>query len=154
MVVKENSLYVEDFYNHIINEGYRLQADEWQKSVALITFSTDVNAVILDKNPLINKAKQFLATMKNRFDYKNIICKAADNLIAYSVGRLNGRYRDEAGNIFDEHSKTLKILGIDKDTAIELADKLCAAFKQESVMLEYTYNGKVDNPVFVYHTDD
>ena len=39
----------------------------------IIVFSTDVNAVELDKNKIVNKIKQVIATFKNRFRKDSII---------------------------------------------------------------------------------
>lgn len=112
----------------------------------IITLSTDCNALELDKNRFLNAIKQFIQTWKQRLTYTKTIDKVAQdyNLVGWTVGKyLNGRYTGKDGNVYDENSITIEVVGVTSDKLIAIAEDLCRLFNQEGVMVKDYNNGKV-----------
>lgn len=112
----------------------------------IIVLSTDVNAEILSNNKLVNWIKQKATTIKNRITYKHMIDKRAQekDFIGWTVGKyLNGRYTAKDGSVFDENSISIEVLGVDFDTLVDFATRLCKDFKQETVLLKDYESGRV-----------
>lgn len=129
-------------YNGIC-EGIQFEPDEKEKG-GIIVFSEEVNAIQLSSNKVINWLKQKVATIGNKINGRKTIDKIAkDNeLIGWTVGNyLNGRYTAKDGTCYGEKSLSVEIIGVDTDTMIKIAEQLCTAFKQESVLLkDYSSN--------------
>lgn len=124
--------------NTIISEGidYEFAKD---KTGGIITFSTQVNAVKLTDNMITNWIRKKFETFKNKFTANSKIDEIAKKfeLQGWTVGKfLSGRYTDKNGNVYDENSLSLEVIGIDKDTLISLAEEICKAFMQESVLVK------------------
>lgn len=115
-----------------------------ERKGGIIAFSTDVNAIKLSENSIVNWVKQKLESIKNRMLYRDKIThifqdisKKNDEALGFTIGNfLNGRYVDQSGNVFDEHSLCLNITNIDWDDFYEIARKILVDFKQESVLIK------------------
>lgn len=129
----------------LLSDGIQFEPDDSEKG-GIIIFSQEVNAVELSKNKLVNWAKQKLATLGNRLSGKRKIDKIADDneLIGWTVGNyLNGRYKAKSGVFYGEDSLSLEIIGVSTDTLIKIAEQLCSAFQQESVLVKDYSTGRV-----------
>jgi hypothetical protein len=113
----------------------------------MIILSTDVNAVKLSENKLVNWVKQKIVSVENKFAFNKKLTKLASkhkDIFAWSIGRyFHGRYRSKEGYYFDEKSLSIEILGVPVKILIELAEDLCREFKQEAVMLKDYANDRV-----------
>ena len=126
-----------------INERIMFEPADNKKG-GIIVFSTDVNAISLSKNQIINKIKQTIETLKNRLFATKKIDKIANRneLVGWTVGHyLDGRYTDKKGNQYGENSLSVEIIGVDTEKLINIATTLCRYFKQESVLVkDYSQN--------------
>lgn len=113
----------------------------------IIVLSTDVNALRLAENDVINWVKKKFYTYKNRLQKSSMIDKAAkrNHIEAMTVGYyLRGKYKKpKTGEIFTEHSLSVEILGIDEETLFKFADELCEDFLQECVLVKSYKNNKI-----------
>ena len=112
----------------------------------IIVFSTDVNAVKLSDNQVINWVKKKFYTLKNRLVKGSMLDKIADknNITAMTVGYyLQGRYKAQNGSVFTEHSLSIEVLGVDTDTLFSLAEDICRDFKQEAVLVKSYHDGGI-----------
>lgn len=118
----------------------------------LIIFSTDINAVKLSKNAIVNKIKQFIATLNQRLTagkkvHKTIFKYNQSNeeyIGAYSLGNFfKGNYIDDSGNRYSEKSLCLEVNGISSKTLLKLAEMLCEEFKQETVLVKDLNKNKI-----------
>ena len=84
----------------------------------VIVFSTELNAVTLDKNKFLNKIKQISATFRNRLRRGNIIHQTINKfneqgqeyIGAYSVGNyFQGKYVGDNGEMYNESSMCVEI---------------------------------------------
>ena len=104
-----------------------------------IVFSTDVNAVPMSKNKIVNWVKQKVATLNNRITATNKIDKVAQNndLVGWTIGKgLSGRYTAKNGKAFGENSVSVDLVGISTDKLLKIATELCNLFNQESVLVK------------------
>ena len=118
----------------------------------VITFSTDVNAVKMSGNKLINKIKQVVETFKQRIGKGNIIHKAVrrfndaseEHIGAYSVGNFfHGRYVGDSGEMYNEKSVSVEVNGLSSKSLVKLAEYLAEMFRQETVLVKDLNNGKI-----------
>ena len=112
----------------------------------IITLSTDVNAVPLSENKLVNWVKQKYASLKNRFTKSGMTDKIAKkhDLIGWTIGNfLDGHYRAKDGSDFNERSISVEIVSIDFDTLMSVAEDLCRDFKQQSVLVKSYDTGHI-----------
>lgn len=133
------------------NEARRREFDKENEKGGIIVFSTDLNAVTLSDNKVINWVKKKYYTLKNRITKGSMLDKIADQkeIIAMTVGYyLQGRYKDNNGNMFSEKSVSVEILGIDEDKLFSIAEDICRDFKQECVLVKSYRDGGV------YFVDD
>lgn len=137
--------YLDDSHN--IEEGIDFEFVEKEKG-GIIVFSTDVNAVPLSTNKIINWLKQKIVTIGNRLNTNRKIDKIVGGkyeATAWTVGKyLSGRYTAKNGNFFGENSVSVEIIGITLDTLINVAEDLCEEFLQESVLVKsYADGGRI-----------
>ena len=119
----------------------------------VITFSTDVNAVKLSDNQLVNKVKQVVETLKQRLGRNKIIHKqvnlfndenSEEYIGAYSVGNFfKGKYVGDNGEMFNEKSVSVEINGLSSRSLFKMAEMLAKAFRQETVLVKDLNNGKI-----------
>lgn len=137
------NMYNYDKKSVIISEGIVTEFKDDKKG-GIITFSTEVNAESLSNSKLINWFKQKFNTILNRLNKNKKIDKIANkhDLTAWTVGNfLHGRYTANNGEVFDENSLSVEIVGIDFDELIKIAEELCIEFIQESVLVkDYSTN--------------
>lgn len=132
----------------------------------IIVFSTDVNAVELDKNKIYNKVKQILTTLNQRINTGKIAHKIINKfnkynneyIGAYSVGNaFKGKYVGDDGEEYNERSTTIEINGLSSNGLLRLAEMIARIFHQETVLVKdfnnmkfYLANGlrSNDNPDF------
>lgn len=118
----------------------------------IIVFSTDVNAVELDRNKILNKIKQIITTYKNRFKRDSIIHgiinkfneKGTESIGAYSVGNFfNGRYVGDHGEMFNEKSLAVEINGLSSESLLSIAEMIAKEFMQETVLVKDLNKNKI-----------
>lgn len=109
----------------------------------IVVISTDVNASEQNKNKLLNWISQKIKTFKNRITYSkktNDRLKGDEKVGGWTIGRfLRGRYVGKNGQVFDENSFSIEIVGVDFKTLLDIAEDLCKSFDQETVLVK-TYN--------------
>lgn len=113
----------------------------------IIVFSTDVNAVKLSENAVINWVKQKLTTLKQRLMHKKIMTdtmKKYDEVYGFTIGNfMTGRYKAQDGSYFDEHSMSVEIIGVPRDTLFDIADELMKAFHQQCMLVKDYETGSI-----------
>lgn len=118
----------------------------------IIVFSTDVNAVELDKNKIVNKIKQVIATFKNRFRkdsiIHNVMNRFNDNgdeyIGAYSVGNFfKGKYVGDNGEMYNERSLAIEINGLSSKSLLKVAEMIAQEFMQETVLVKDLNRNKI-----------
>lgn len=111
----------------------------------VIVFSTDVNALKLSKNKILNKIKQVISTYKNRFNRGHIVDDTISQfnqqnkeyIGAYTVGNLfNGKYVGDNGEAFNEKSMCVEINGLSSLSLLKLAEMIAKSFMQETVLVK------------------
>ena len=130
----------------------------------VITFSTDINALKMSNNAIVNKMKQFIETLKQRFNKDKILHnvitkfnKQSDEYIgAYSVGNFfKGKYVGDNGEMYDEKSLSIEINGLSTKSLVKVAEDIANRFRQETVLVKDLNTGKIflvdgepsDNPI-------
>jgi len=118
---------------------------EFEDKGGIIVFSVNVNAVQLSNNKLINLIKNNIETFKNKIfkDKKiNKVLSQYDEIFGVSIGNyVKGRYKSDSGNLFDESSLSIEIIGITTEVLNKVAESLASEFKQETVLVkDYTSN--------------
>ena len=118
----------------------------------IIVFSTDVNAVELDKNKIINKIKQVITTFKNRLKKDAIIHnvmnkfndKGGEYIGAYSVGNFfKGKYVGDNGEMYNERSLAVEINGLSSGSLLKVAEMIAQEFMQETVLVKDLNKNKI-----------
>ena len=118
----------------------------------IIVFSTDVNAVELDKNKIINKIKQAITTFKNRLKKDAIIHnvmnkfndKGGEYIGAYSVGNFfKGKYVGDNGEMYNERSLAVEINGLSSESLLKVAEMIAQEFMQETVLVKDLNKNKI-----------
>ena len=118
----------------------------------IIVFSTDVNAVELDKNKIINKIKQVITTFKNRLKKDAIIHnvmnkfndKGGEYIGAYSVGNFfKGKYVGDNGEMYNERSLAVEINGLSSESLLKVAEMIAQEFMQETVLVKDLNKNKI-----------
>lgn len=118
----------------------------------VIVFSTDVNAVELDSNKILNKIKQIIVTYKHRLKkdsmMHNVINKFNDNggeyIGAYSVGNFfKGKYVGDNGDMFNDKSLSIEINGLSSESLLKLAEMIAQEFMQETVLVKDLNKNKI-----------
>ena len=128
-------------YTWMNSEGILESIDfEFDKKGGVIVFSTDVNAVDISNNKLLNRLKKVVQSMLNRaFVGKKIgkVMDKHDEVYGFTIGKfVTGRYKAEDGSIYDEKSTSVEIIGIDSDTLLKVAEDIAAEFDQETVLVK------------------
>lgn len=106
----------------------------------VIYFSTDVNSIPRAKNKIVNWLKQKFTTAKQRLFHSKIVkdvLKQKDFEGGFTEGpKCRGRYFDHKNNeIFDERSFSLSFTRIKNEDLIKVAEQICKAFNQQSVLV-------------------
>lgn len=121
----------------------------------VIVFSTDVNAIQLSSNKLINKVKQLVKTFNNRINKGKIIHNTINKLNkefgndedwigAYSVGNFfQGKYVGDNGEMYNEKSISVEVNGISSTYLLKFAELLAQEFMQETVLVKDLNTNKI-----------
>lgn len=119
----------------------------------IITFSTDINAVQLSSNKILNKIRQVIETFKQRLHKDRLIHNVIalfdrDNeeeyIGSYSVGHFfKGRYVGDDGQMFNENSVSVEVNGLSSKSLVNLAERIATTFKQETVLVKDLNCGKI-----------
>lgn len=118
----------------------------------IIVFSTDVNAVELDKNKIINKIKQVITTFKNRLKKDTIIHnvmnkfndKGGEYIGAYSVGNFfKGKYVGDNGEMYNERSLAIEINGLSSESLLKFAEMIAQKCMQKTVLVKDLNKNKI-----------
>ena len=128
-----------------LSEAVDLQIDDSKKG-GIIVLSTDVNAIKMSENKLVNWVKQRVETLKNRMFKTSMIDKVSQkyDLVGWTVGYfLDGRYTAKNGVPFGEQSLSVEIIGVTSETLINIATDLCRVFTQEAVLVKDYTTGSI-----------
>lgn len=113
----------------------------------IITFSLEVNANQQSANKLADFVKKKLKTISNKLTFKKKIDGIANSheLVGWTIGKyLDGRYYSrETKKQYSEDSLSLEIIGIGVEEPVKIAEELCEAFDQESVLVKDYSTGSV-----------
>ena len=122
----------------------------------IIVFAVNVNAVQMSDNHLINKIRQFVETLKNKFNKDNIVHNTIvsfnnDNsrnngeyIGAYSLGNFfKGKYVGDNGEMFNDKSLCLEINGLSSKSLLKLAEMISDRFRQETVLVKDLNKNKI-----------
>ena len=133
----------------ILDEGVHGQQYGMSKyRGGIIVFSTDVNAVQMDNNRMLNKIKQLIVTFNNRFNrgkkihktinkFNDIVNEPEERIGAYSVGNFfKGKYVGDNGEMYNEKSLSVEINGISSMHLLSFAELLAQEFMQETVLVK------------------
>ena len=104
-----------------------------------IVFSTDVNSIELSKCGFKDWLVQEYNTLTNRFKLRKILDSLwkKNDINAWTVGRgFRGIYTGKNGNIFDEKSIVINIVGQKVRKVVKVAKEICEEFNQECVMVK------------------
>lgn len=109
----------------------------------IIVFSTDINALKLDDNKVLNKIRQILTSYK-----KDSMIKSNDNggesIGAYSVGNFfKGKYVGDNGKMFADKSLSIEINGLSRKSLLKMAEMLAQEFLQETVLVKDLNKNKI-----------
>ena len=116
----------------------------------MIVFSTDVNAVEMAQNKILNKLKQIITTYKNSLNNGKIIHNIVNQynsqndeyIGAYNVGNFfYGKYVGDNGEMYNEKSLTVEVAGLSSRSLLTLAELIAKTFMQETVLVkDYNLN--------------
>lgn len=110
----------------------------------IIVFSTTVNAIYPDANSFLLKIKNWFnskyETLMNRLNSNNKINSVLSKhqeVQGFSVGSFfKGVYKAKNGQLYDETSLSVEIIGIEPLLLEIIASELCQEFKQESCLVK------------------
>lgn len=150
---RERCLYVISNADHISGIAQEAEEkDEFAKWLftgdkgGTIILSTDSNSLKLSDSKFKNWLLQKFTTVKNRMLAKRVLDKIRrrNNVYAWTVGQyLIGTYTGSNGKTFDERSLSIDCIGVSRKMLFTLAQELCAAFKQESVLVKDASNQQI-----------
>lgn len=127
-------------YTYFNRDGVILESIdfEFDKKGGVIVFSTDVNAVDISDNVLLNKLKQIIQSLMNKaLVTRKVgkIMKKHDEVFGFTIGKfVTGQYKAEDGSVYDENSTSVEIIGI--DSSVLLKEDIASEFKQETVLVK------------------
>ena len=143
--------------NFILSEGVhdsQYGLSEYRGGV--IVFSTEVNAVKLDKNAVKNKIKTIIVNFQQRFfsgkklhgiinKFNKYYKKMSDETIgAYSIGTaFKGKYVGDNGEEYNERSMSIEINGLSSEALLYLGEMIARAFHQDTVLIKDLNKNKI-----------
>lgn len=113
----------------------------------IIVFSTEVNAVQLDRSRIKNWIKQHIRSFVQKYNSGGILHKVVhsfnkhndseDYIGGYSVGNaFKGVYVGDNGEKYNEESTTIEVNGLSSEGLLRLAEMIARVFKQETVLVK------------------
>lgn len=149
-IKKENDIKCETtFFNTdgILTE----RKEEVENKGGIIVFSVDVNAVKQSENVLKNWFLRKVKTYQNIFQKKEKISKIIkqnEEVFGLTIGKfVTGRYRGTTGELYDESSLSIEIIGVTTEILDKVAMDVCKEFNQESVLVKNYDDNKI---YFIY----
>lgn len=145
----------ENINSFILDEGiHSIQYGLSKYRGGIIVFAINVNAIQMSNNKIINGIKQFVETLKNRFNKDKNVHNTITNfnndksrnngeyIGAYSLGNFfKGKYVGDNGEMFNDKSICLEINGLSSKSLLKLAEMIADKFKQETVLVkDLNYN--------------
>ena len=115
----------------------------------VIVLPTDVDAVEMSQNTVLDKVKQVVMTYGNRLRKGRVVRESLDgegteHIVAYSVGRsFTGKYVGDNGEMYDEKSLSVEVNGLSGRSLLRLAEMLADVFMQETVLVKDLNTGKI-----------
>lgn len=141
---KSETIYFNSGIEREVNE---VKKEEFELKGGIIVFSTDVNALELSKNNLINTVLKYLKTIENRLKLTDKLIKLINHyeeVYGITIGAFTrGKYKAQNGSIFNELSVSIEIIGISTEVLDSLAKDLCEEFHQESVLVKNYQDNKI-----------
>ena len=115
----------------------------------VIVLPTDVNAVELSQNAVMDKVKQVVVTYGNRLRKGRVVREPLDgegteHIVAYSVGRsFTGKFVGDNGEVYGEKSLSVEVNGLSGRSLLRFAEMLAGTFMQETVLVKDLNTGKI-----------
>lgn len=115
----------------------------------VIVLPTDVDAVEMSQNTVLDKVNQIVSAYGNRLRKGRIIRKSlngegTEHIGAYSVGRsFTGKFVGDNGEIYDEKSLSVEVNGLSGRSLLRFAEMLADVFRQETVLVKDLNTGKI-----------
>lgn len=136
----------------VVNDSLRLAriSDEIEheyepeESGGLIVFPLDVNAMDVDN--FVNSVKKFYHTWEQCLvpSIERDKEEEKHTISTWSVGNFFKRnYTADNGDIYNEKSMSIEIIGVDYTAIIRISVDLCSEFKQETVLVKSYSNNKI-----------
>lgn len=117
----------------------------------IVTFSTDVNAMIPDGNTAFEKIKVLIKRKLSTWINRLKKSKKIEDTVMKTYGITNvsignffkGKYTANSGKIFDENSLSVEMIGIPESVLNDIARDLCKTFNQETVLVKNHINKSI-----------
>ena len=123
-----------------------------RQSGGIYVIVTEVNAVELDKDKIVNNINQVITTFKNRVKNDSIIRnvmnklndKGGEYIGAYSVGNyFKGRYVGDNGEMYNERSLAIEINGLSSESLLKVAEMIAQKCMQKTVLVKDLNKNKI-----------
>lgn len=123
---------------------------EFKDKGGMIVFAVTVNATF-DAKGFKNKVKNFfkrkfksIINQLKRYSKIDTLLNDFIDVEAYSVGNLfKGKYKSPEGNLYDDTSLSLEIIGIPFELLISVAEAVTREFNQMEVLVKSYDNGRI-----------
>ena len=115
----------------------------------VIVLPTDVDAVEMSQNTVLDKVNQIVSAYGNRLRKGRIIRKSlngegTEHIVAYSVGRsFTGKFVGDKEEVYDEKSLSVEVNGFSGRSLLKFAEMLADVFRQETVLVKDLNTGKI-----------
>jgi hypothetical protein len=113
---------------------------EFNEKGGIIIFLENINIKKMSKNKLIN----FIISNINYFEKYIKKDLKYDEIYGITIGNfVKGAYRSADGNLYDEKSLSIEMIGITSDILNAVAEDLNKEFNQEKVLVKNYDNNKI-----------
>lgn len=143
--------------NFVLDEGIHGEQYGMAKyRGGILVFAVNVNAIQISNNKIINTLRQFIETVKNRFNKDKMVHNTIMNfnndntknggeyIGAYSLGNFfKGKYVGDNGEMFNDRSICLEINGLSSKSLLKLAEMIADRFRQETVLVKDLNRNKI-----------
>ena len=115
----------------------------------VIVLPTDIDAVEMSQNTVLDKVKQIVVTYGNRLRKGRVVREplngeGTEHIVAYSVGEsFTGKYVGDNGEMYDEKSLSVEVNGLSGRSLLRFAEMLADVFRQETVLVKDLNTGKI-----------
>ena len=123
----------ERYYASILSDQIYLDESVLQDNHGgVIIFPRNMNPLLLSNHYIVN----LLMTKSLTIAGENLSCSIAK--------ALHVKYKDRVtGEVFDEHSLSIVLLGVTTDVMLDVAEKLCDEFDQRTVLFKNYENNDI-----------